>query len=89
MNQIGYMADIAAALGDAAEASSREAPEASALNAAQGAGLRALRHLLLGIDKEQKFGGMRRVLTESGDWRWVCPEHYPIYDAGLPKLPYT
>ena len=58
------------------------------LSPAEGAGLRALRQLLFERDKQRSFGGMRRVLTASGDYLWVCPTHYPEYDPGLPTLPY-
>jgi hypothetical protein len=53
----------------------------------EGAGLRALRALLLELDPPQAFGGLRRVLTPSGDFIWVCSIHYPDYDPGLPSLP--
>jgi hypothetical protein len=35
------------------------------------------------------FGDLRRVLTAAGDYLWICssPEHYRIYDPGLPVLP--
>ena len=67
----------------------REAVEGTdQLTRAQGEGLRALRQLLLELDKPRSFGGMRRVVTPSGDVLWICPEHYPEYDPGLPELPY-
>jgi hypothetical protein len=47
-----------------------------------------LRQLLLELDRPRAFGGMRRVVTPSGDVLWVCPEHYREYDPGLPVLPY-
>jgi hypothetical protein len=54
---------------------------------AQNAGLRALRMLLLEIDKPRAFGGLRRFVTIAGDIIWVCPEHHYEYDPGLPTLP--
>lgn len=57
------------------------------LGAAEGAGLRALRQTLLERDAARWFGGLRRVLAPTGDLLWVCPEHYPEYDPGLPTLP--
>jgi internalin A len=57
------------------------------LTRGEAAGLRALRSALLEIDRAQSFGGLRRVLTASGDLLWVCPRHYPEYDPGLPVLP--
>jgi hypothetical protein len=56
------------------------------LTRAEGAGLRALRETLLGLDDARAFGGMRRRQTPSGDFVWVCPLHYAEYDPGLPSL---
>ncbi len=49
-------------------------------------GLRSLHDLLNELDPKKKWGGLRRVTTQTGDLLWVCPEHYPIYDPGLPDL---
>jgi hypothetical protein len=58
------------------------------LTRAEAWGLQDLRWALLNnIDHSQSFGGLRRVLTASGDLLWVCPRHYPEYDPGLPVLP--
>ena len=57
------------------------------LTAAQGQALRAVRAVLFRNDQLRVFGGMRRVLTPSGDFLWVCPDHYPEYDPGLPTVP--
>lgn len=57
------------------------------LTAAQGAGLRALRALLFEVDPPLRFGGLRRVLTASGDFIWVCSQHHQQYDPGLPVMP--
>ena len=56
---------------------------------AEGAELRAFRALLVQLDSTMRFGDLRRVLTPSGDYLWICPrpEHYRIYDPGLPTLP--
>ncbi len=53
---------------------------------AEGAGLRALRALLLKLDPANRFGDLRRAGTASGDLIWVCPRHYRLYDPGLPNL---
>lgn len=45
------------------------------LRAEEGAGLRTLRALLLAHDEHRRFGDLRKVVTESGDVLWVCPEH--------------
>jgi internalin A len=55
---------------------------------AEGGGLRALRALLVELDPAMRFGDLRRVLTPSGDYLWICPDyHYREYDPGLPTLP--
>jgi internalin A len=48
-----------------------------------------VREIIFKSDPLHAFGDMRRVQTPSGDLLWVCPYHYPEYDPGLPKLPYT
>lgn len=57
------------------------------LTAAEGQGLRALRTILFEHDQLRAFGGMRRVQAPSGELMWVCPDHYPEYDPGLPVVP--
>jgi internalin A len=57
------------------------------LTRAEGASLRALQEVLIGLDPGRKWGGLRKVGTSSGDCLWVCPQHYPEYDPGLPVLP--
>lgn len=59
------------------------------LTAAEGKALRTLRVLLFKHDQLREFGGMRRVTTPSGDFAWVCPDHYTEYDPGLPHIPGT
>ena len=53
----------------------------------EGAGLRELHALLRKLDPGQKWGKLRRVLTPTGEYLWLCPTHYREYDPGLPKLP--
>jgi internalin A len=55
---------------------------------AQGSALREFQVLLLEVDKSKTWGGLRRVQASTGDYLWVCPEHYAQYDPGLPRLPY-
>ena len=57
------------------------------LTAAEGEGLRAIRAILFEHDRLRLFGGLRRVQAPSGDFMWVCPDHYPQYDPGLPTIP--
>jgi internalin A len=57
------------------------------MTVAEGEALRALRALIFEHDRMRRFGGMRRVQASSGDFLWVCPEHYTQYDPGLPSIP--
>jgi hypothetical protein len=56
------------------------------LSLAEGESLRAFRRMLFEIDETHSFGGLRRVLSASGDLLWVCQQHYALYDPGLPDL---
>jgi hypothetical protein len=60
-----------------------------AIKSVEGAGLRALRTLLVEVDPTMAFGDLRRVVAPSGEFLWVCPtpEHLHVYDPGLPELP--
>lgn len=60
---------------------------ADGLTAAEGRGLRVLRALLFEQDRSRAFGGLRRVQAATGDFLWVCPDHYREYDPGLPVVP--
>lgn len=54
---------------------------------AEGSALRAFRAMLFDQDHARRFGDLRRVLAPSGEFLWVCPEHYSSYDPGLPTIP--
>jgi len=56
------------------------------LTEAEGQALRAIRAVIFERDPLQAFGGMRRVMAPSGDLLWVCKDHYPHYDPGLPTF---
>jgi len=79
------------ALGDAAGPAIDNAEDDGArsrtLTAAEGWALRQFRELLFEIDPAKRFSGLRREYTETGDFLWVCDEHYSHYDPGLPTLP--
>jgi len=60
---------------------------ADQMTAAEGGALRAFRMLIFEHDRLRKFGGLRRIQTPSGDFLWVCPNHYTEYDPGLPTVP--
>jgi internalin A len=57
------------------------------LTAAEGQALRAIRTIVFEHDQLRAFGGLRRVQASSGDLLWVCADHYPHYDPGLPIIP--
>jgi internalin A len=61
-------------------------PEPGGLTAAQGAGLREFRALFADLDKARSWAGLRRVRTESGDYLWMCENHYRLYKPGLPRM---
>ena len=56
------------------------------LTAAEGAALRAIRAIVFAHDQLRAFGGLRRVQTPAGEILWVCENHYPEYDPGLPVV---
>ena len=53
-------------------------PTVDRLTAEEGAGLRALRALLLAEDRSRIFGDLRKVGTESGEIVWLCPRHEEV-----------
>lgn len=57
-----------------------------AVTEAEGAGLRELYALLSVIDPENRWGNLKRVLAPTGEYLWLCPDHYKIYEPGLPFL---
>jgi Leucine-rich repeat (LRR) protein len=57
------------------------------LTPAEGSAARALRIMLFEHDRSRAFGDLRRVQAPSGDFLWVCTNHYPEYDPGLPSMP--
>jgi len=57
------------------------------MTSAESDALRTLRVLIFEHDPTRKFGGLRRVQAPSGDFLWVCADHYIEYDPGLPDVP--
>jgi hypothetical protein len=51
------------------------------LTAAQGQALRAIRTVLFEHDRLRSFGGLNRVARPSGEFVWICPEHYPEHTS--------
>jgi internalin A len=57
------------------------------ISPAQGQAWRAARILILQKDPSRAFGDLRRTQAPSGDFLWICPDHYSSYDPGLPSIP--
>jgi internalin A len=57
------------------------------LTVAEGEALRALRVVIFEHDQLRAFGGLRRAQAPSGEFVWICDEHYREYDPGLPTVP--
>lgn len=74
-NQLELMKEIAAQLPQIKVSPSATRTTVDRLTPEEGAGLRALRALLLTEDKYRIFGDLRKVGTESGEIIWVCPRH--------------
>lgn len=54
--------------------------------ASEGSALRELHSLLLSLDPQRTWGGLRRVRAETGEFLWLCKNHYHEYEPPLPKL---
>jgi len=82
------MKDIVADLPATQETQAEDSfPETTGrLTAAEGAALRVLRAIIFEHDQPRAFGGLRRVQAPAGDLLWVCQNHYPDYDPGLPVI---
>jgi CheY-like chemotaxis protein len=74
-NQLELMKEIAAQLPQFNVSLSVTSTTVDRLTPEEGAGLRALRSLLLIEDRGRIFGDLRKVGTESGEIIWVCPRH--------------
>jgi hypothetical protein len=59
------------------------------LSPLEGKALRAMRRIIFEKDPAHAFGDMRRVQSPASDLLWVCADHYPEYDPGLPVLPHS
>ncbi|WUI03099.1 hypothetical protein OHR68_15235 [Spirillospora sp. NBC_00431] len=80
-----FMKTMADASADLAQPAGRT--DGSELSRSEGAALRRFRELLLSLDPERGFAGLRRVLSPTGDYLWVCPVRHPTYEPGLPEIP--
>jgi hypothetical protein len=86
-NELQPMTTLVAALpAQSAEASPVVREQPSQLTPAQGQAARMIRILLFKLDPGRAFGDLRRVQAPSGEFLWVCPDHYPQYDPGLPTV---
>jgi len=76
--QLELMKEVAGQLPQAEVPASITNSVVDRLTAEEGAGLRALRSLLLTEDKDRIFGDLRKSAMESGEIIWVCPRHEEI-----------
>jgi hypothetical protein len=53
--------------------------ETADIEHAEGTALRALRLLLDEVDRQQKWGGLKKVLTPEGHYLWLCEYHAAEY----------
>ncbi|MCP4684885.1 MAG: hypothetical protein GY867_05480 [bacterium] len=51
-----------------------------------GMDLRLIEKLLEHIGAIPELGGLRRTISPEGDILWLCPDHYRVFDPGLPVL---
>ncbi len=49
--------------------------------------LREFHDLIEDQIKGRHWGGLRRVPTDSGDFLWLCPDHYKDFVPELPVIP--
>src|SRR5690348_5580664 len=54
---------------------------------AQGQAWRAVRILIFDHDPTRVFRDLQRVQAPSGEFLWICPDHYTEYDPSLPSIP--
>lgn len=74
--RLSLMESMAAAVCAVPEESADIAsPGDQLLSSAEGDAYRAIRKLLNELDAAQGWGGLRRVLSASGEFVWMCPEH--------------
>ena len=88
-NEIQLMTALVAAVpdsGDGFDDAWIPEPDRDQLTRAQGAAARTVRFMLFQLDHRGEFGDMRRVAATSGEFLWVCPDHYVNYDPGLPAI---
>lgn len=56
------------------------------LTSASGSALRAFHHALRTLDKRQHWGGLQRVITPSGQYLWLCPDHFKQFEPDMPEF---
>lgn len=83
-DQLELAKEIADKLPVGITSASHESPAGSFLNEPQRAGILALHRFLREVDPNQEQLGLHRVATNTGDYRWLCKQHY---EASLSNIP--
>ncbi len=86
-NSSDLMKSIADAVGPVNADPVPDGQNQPSLSPAEGAALRSFRELLFSLDEQRHFCGLRRALAYTGDYLWLCSEHYGNYEPPLPRLP--
>jgi hypothetical protein len=82
-HQLALATAVAGQLPQESPAAGVEVTSGTGIQAEQGAGLRALRALLLELDSDRLFGDLRKVVR-GGVVLWVCPEHARDHEPARP-----
>ena len=71
---------------DEIEIPARPDPRSGILNEAERSGLLAMHALLRELDPNHEKLGLTRVPTYTGDFRWLCREHYQEWEPKIPEV---
>jgi internalin A len=68
------------------KASDRDLAPGGILSGAERSGILALHQFLAKVDPTQSRMGLHRVLTYTGDYRWLCTHHYKLWQPNIPDV---
>jgi hypothetical protein len=66
--------------------SDRDALQRDMLSRPERSGILALHALLKELDPSQTKLGLHRVTTYTGDYRWLCKDHYAAWQSNIPDV---